>query len=113
MFLIKKILLPVFLIVLIGCGSARRSEPVKGQLENVNERILAGEKVFNKHCHSCHPRGETGVGPAINNKPLPGFMIKFQVRNGIGKMPSFGDDKISKEELDNLIKYISALKNNK
>lgn len=36
----------------------------------------------------------------INNKPLPGFLIKFQVRNGLGAMPAFSKEHVSPEELD-------------
>lgn len=61
-------------------------------------------------CNGCHPGGEAGLGPALNNKLLPGFLIKFQVRNGLGVMPSFSQDVISPEELDDLVSYLVALR---
>ncbi|MGE5680960.1 MAG: c-type cytochrome [Bacillota bacterium] len=60
----------------------------------------------------CHPQGESGLGPALNNKGyVPSFVIKFQIRNGLGVMPSFSKERISPEELDNLIEYLKALRN--
>jgi mono/diheme cytochrome c family protein len=65
-----------------------------------------------QHCHQCHPHGQGGLGPAIVNKPLPEFLMKFQVRHGLGTMPSFGAEKISSEDLDALMSYIKAVRGN-
>lgn len=114
----KKSLLP-YIILLLGsliffsCGTSRRSVPIKGPLENTGEKIVMGRKVFMEYCQQCHPHGEAGLGLAINNKPLPGFMIRFQVRNGLGVMPGFDDSVISDEELGQLVAYLKALRNNK
>ena len=69
-----------------------------------------GRHVFAQHCHTCHPGGEAGLGPALNNKPLPRALIKFQVRHGLGAMPAFTEDHVSKAELDNLAAYVVALR---
>lgn len=90
--------------------SARRSEPIVGPLPLSDAHVQRGELVFMRHCYQCHPGGEAGVGPAINNKPLPGFLIKFQVREGFGAMPAFSQHDISSEELDDLIAYLKALR---
>lgn len=63
-----------------------------------------------KKCKQRHPLGDAGLGPAINNKPLPGFMIKSQVRLGAGAMPSFSKEEINGEELDDLVEYLKALR---
>jgi len=63
-----------------------------------------------KHCNQCHPGGEGGVGPALNNKPLPGFLIKFQVRRGMGAMPAFSSQVISDAQLDSLASYLKELR---
>jgi cytochrome c5 len=63
-----------------------------------------------RECHMCHPGGDAGLGPAINNKPLPEPMIKLQVRQGMGAMPDFGEDKISAKELDALVVYLQSLR---
>jgi mono/diheme cytochrome c family protein len=98
------------LLLTIGC-SARRGEPFLGALRISEPGIARGQQVFYRDCHQCHPGGEAGLGPAINNKPLPGFLIKFQVRNGLGAMPAFSQNEISPEDLDHLVDYLKALRN--
>ncbi len=93
-----------------GCGSARRGDPIAGPLDIDSDRIAAGRKVFMTQCNQCHPGGEAGVGPALNNKPLPAFLIKFQVRHGLGVMPDFSEERINDKELDALTAYLIALR---
>lgn len=99
-------------VILLSCGTSRRSVPLKGSLDNQGEEVVMGRKVFMEYCQQCHPHGEAGLGLAINNKPLPGFMIRFQVRNGLGVMPKFEDSVISDEALDQLVAYLKALRKN-
>jgi mono/diheme cytochrome c family protein len=61
-------------------------------------------------CHQCHPGGEAGLGPSLNDKPLPGFMMKFQIRHGIGAMPAFSKDNVGDEDLDAVVAYVKALR---
>jgi mono/diheme cytochrome c family protein len=95
---------------LVGCGSARRGEPLVGPLPMTSPAIERGRQVFMAHCHQCHPGGEAGLGPAINDKPLPGFMISLQVRRGLGAMPAFSPQELSPDELNALIAYLQALR---
>lgn len=100
-----------------SCGTARRSEPIMGKLMTRNESIDHGEMVFVNNCQKCHPGGEAGLGPAINNLPIPGFALRFRVRSkafllGLGRMPSFQKHEISKHEMDDLLSYLKALKKN-
>lgn len=97
-------------VLLTACGTARRGIPVAGPMEIPSEQVAVGERVFMKNCNSCHPRGEGGVGPAINNKPLPGFLIAFQVRHGLGAMPDFDEEQISDHELDAVVAYLKYLR---
>ena len=64
-----------------------------------------------EHCQRCHPGGEAGLGPAIN--PAPGFAKRFQIRHGLGAMPAFDEKIIPDKELDNVLRYLKALKKNK
>lgn len=98
------------LLLSTGCGSARRGEPLVGDKALPNAGIALGQRVFDLNCSQCHPGGEGGLGPALNNKPLPGWLIKFQVRNGLGVMPSFSSQQISGEELDALTRYMVWLR---
>ena len=94
----------------IGCSSARRSEPIKGSLILDDQQLIAGQRAFMTSCHQCHPGGMAGLGPAINNKPLPGFMIKMQSRVGLGAMPGFSSAELPGEDLDAIVAYLKALR---
>lgn len=92
-----------------GCAGPRPEELVaEPRLEAGDEEV--GEGVFMAFCNGCHPSGLGGLGPGIINKPLPGFAMRFQVRHGLGAMPSFPERVIPDEELDALIAYIHAMR---
>lgn len=91
-----------------ACGSARRGQPFEPPLV-LDEQQARGQRVFMLQCNQCHPEGEGGLGPALNNKPLPGPAIRLQVRQGIGEMPAFGEDVISDADLDALSAYLLEL----
>ena len=93
----------------IACGTARRREPLR-VMPALDQRAARGQVVFMAKCHQCHPGGEAGLAPALNDKPFPEFLQKFQVRHGLGAMPSFSEAKISDEDLDALMKFLSVLK---
>jgi mono/diheme cytochrome c family protein len=100
-------------VLLFGaCMTARKTEPVAAPLDLSNPKVAQGQKVFFQNCHQCHPHGQGGLGPAIVNKPLPEFLMKFQVRHGLGTMPSFGAEKIPPADLDALMEYIKAVRGN-
>ncbi|MES2642486.1 MAG: cytochrome c [Myxococcota bacterium] len=99
----------LFLVLLAGCLTPRRTEPIAGPLA-LDEVSLRGEQVFLQYCHQCHPFGEGGLGWSLNEKPLPGFAIRAQTRLGLGAMPAFGPDKIDAEEMDALVHYLKVLR---
>ena len=39
-----------------------------------------------------------------------GGLIRFQVRNGLGAMPAFKEDRLSAQQLDDLIAYLDAIR---
>jgi mono/diheme cytochrome c family protein len=96
-------------LLVASCGSARRGEPVVGPVA-LSPAAARGEKTFMRNCHECHPKGEAGLAPSLNDKPLPGFLIRYQVRHGLGAMPEFGPGQISDAELDELIAYMRDLR---
>ena len=96
-------------LISLACGSARRREPLATPAA-LDQRAERGRAVFMANCHQCHPGGEAGLGPAINDKPFPEFLKKFQVRHGLGTMPSFSEQKISDEQLEDLMAYLNALR---
>jgi len=99
-----------------ACTTARRSEPIAARpVSLANERVARGYLVYMKNCQKCHPGGEAGEGPSVNNVPLPGPAIRFRVRDrafllGLGMMPSFKKDRISHDELTDLVAYMKALR---
>lgn len=98
------------LLIASACGSVRRGEPLTGPLDFSSAKVQHGRLVFQRHCYQCHPGGEGGLAPGLNNKPAPVWLMKTQVRTGLGAMPSFGKDRISAEELDDLMAYVLALR---
>jgi mono/diheme cytochrome c family protein len=97
-------------LVLASCGSSRRSVPVAGPMAFPNPEVALGERVFMRECSACHPEGEAGLAPGINNKPLPSFLIRLQIREGIGAMPSFTEREISDDEIDAVIEYLQYMR---
>jgi mono/diheme cytochrome c family protein len=95
-------------LVAAACGTARKGEPLAGELV-LDPALLEGARVYAQHCDKCHPGGEAGLGPSLNDKPLPSFLIRTQVRAGMGVMPSFGDDEIDDASLDRILDYLDAL----
>ena len=95
---------------LFSCVS-RKSEPVKGkEFVAKNARVANGERVFMSYCNKCHPGGEAGLGPSINANPAPQLVKRFQMRHGLGVMPAFKKNEISKKDLHDISKYLKAWK---
>jgi mono/diheme cytochrome c family protein len=101
----------IAIIIIVASCATRRSEPVKQRnFVTASAEVAHGEQVYMSYCHKCHPSGEGGLGPSINGSPAPNFLKKFQVRHGLGVMPSFKKDHLSKKDLHDIVKYISAWK---
>jgi len=98
------------MLTLAACSTARRSEPIIGREDPLGEQFAEGRILFMQHCHACHPGGEAGLGPAINNKPLPAGLIEFQVRHGLGVMPAFDAEHLDERELNAVSAYLVALR---
>jgi mono/diheme cytochrome c family protein len=113
-----KFIIPILITLIISCGTPKRSEPITGKMQIKSEAVANGKIVFINNCQKCHPGGEAGVGPGINNVPIPGILKRFRVRSkafllGLGRMPSFKKDKISGKEMNDLVAYLKALNKNK
>jgi len=92
-----------------GCSSARKSEIPESQFQS-DPQLAQGRVVFMHNCNQCHVLGGPGLGPALNDKPLPAAAIKTQVRVGAGAMPAFSKEDITDEQLDAAVKYLEALR---
>jgi mono/diheme cytochrome c family protein len=93
-----------------SCGSPRRGEPIIGPVTIADASIERGRMAYEKHCYKCHTQGEGGMAPAINDKPLPRFLMRFQVRHGLGTMPSFTPERISDAEVEDILNYLMDLR---
>ncbi|HMC56221.1 MAG: cytochrome C [Gemmatimonadetes bacterium] len=104
--------IPIALTVLLltACGTARRGEPLIGERRPPDAKLALGEQVFDRNCSQCHPGGESGLGPALNNKPLPRFAMKIQIRNGVGAMPRFSSNEITDEQISAVTAYLVWLR---
>lgn len=69
-----------------------------------------GRDKYMAYCQKCHPAGESGLGPGLNHNPAPGFIKRFQVRHGLGAMPAFKKDVISKNDLTDIMKFMKEMK---
>jgi mono/diheme cytochrome c family protein len=97
-------------LMIMGACTVHRGEPISEPLRIDSAQVARGERAYMVHCNKCHPGGEKGLGVALKNKPLPGAMIKAQVRAGMGAMPSFPKELLPADQLEDLIAYIKVLR---
>lgn len=102
----------VICVFALSACAIRKSEPITGKVVETKDNIKVhdGEVLYMTYCYKCHPMGEGGLGPALNPLNVPSFVKRFQVRHGLGVMPYFKKDQISKEDLHDITAYLSALK---
>jgi mono/diheme cytochrome c family protein len=96
------------LAAVAACGPARRGVPFTPPLQ-LTEQEQQGQQLFMAECHHCHPGGAAGLGPAINNKPLPGAAMHLQIRKGMGTMPAFSEQHLSNAQVDAIVAYLNKL----
>jgi len=73
---------------------------------------LTGEQIFIRTCNTCHPGGQAGMGPTLENmaKDFPNDAgLKAYIRHGKGIMPGQPKDVLNEQEMDNLIGYLRGL----
>jgi mono/diheme cytochrome c family protein len=106
----RSVLLSFIILMCMGCSSSKKEAYTVKPLSNMTEEVQEGKVLFHKHCNSCHPGGDAGLGAPIVSTSVPGFAIQFQIRNGLGDMPAFSEEEISDEEVDKIVDYIQALR---
>lgn len=105
----KQLLVLLAIAGLAAC-SARKGVPYTEPLARNTAEVQQGEVLFNQYCSPCHPSGTAGLGPALNNKFLPGFAIRYQIRHGLGAMPAFTKDELSNKETKQIAAYLKVLR---
>jgi mono/diheme cytochrome c family protein len=84
-----------------GCGTAA---------SNISDaNAPPGQVVFEKNCIRCHPYGRAGKGPNLSKKKLTPEIVRKQVRRGGLFMPSFSEEQINNEELEQLAEFVPTL----
>ena len=86
-----------------------------------------GRELFYAACHTCHPNGNAGIAPAIPRGRDPSFYArKIREGDGLGSvlsgidpnaydkesgqfMPFFGADRLSDQQIRDLIAYLKSL----
>lgn len=96
--------------LLYGCGAERRGQPEAPAVRPDNPTEVKGERLFHRWCYQCHPGGEAGLGPAINDRALPHPAIRLQIRRGVGAMPAFGEDVLSDGDVSAILAYLDEMK---
>ncbi len=100
---------PLVLLLALASCRAQRGAPFDRPVE-LDEAGRRGQLVYMRHCNSCHPNGAGGLGPALNDKPLPAPAVRLQVREGVGAMPAFPDAVIPDGALEDLLAFVSQLR---
>jgi mono/diheme cytochrome c family protein len=93
-----------------SCGSQHRGEPNGPRVVPDTVAEARGARLFSRNCYQCHPGGGSGLGPALNNKPLPEVAIRTQIREGVGAMPAFDGDMLTDDEVAAIAKYVQELR---
>lgn len=105
----RKYLFISCITVFIFSCAVRKTEPISGKVvDTTKPRIKNGESLYLTYCYQCHPSGETGLGPSVTT--VPGFLTRFQARHGMGVMPAFDKDLLSKQDLKDIALYLKKLR---
>jgi mono/diheme cytochrome c family protein len=105
-------------LMLSGCAMTEEVRRINetNQAEHVREAgrstNLTGEQLFIRSCNTCHPGGNKGFGPTLENlgKDFPDdAKLKAFLRKGKGMMPAQPKDTINDAEMDELILYLRNL----
>lgn len=102
--------LALALALAAACGRQHRGEPRAPEVKPASVEVSVGERLFRKLCYQCHPGGAAGLGPALNDKPLPEFAIRTQIRKGVGAMPAFDESWLDDREVAAIAEYVQALR---
>lgn len=95
------------MLTILSCA-VRKTQPITGKVVDVSDpRVQHGQVLYHTHCQRCHPAGEAGLGPGVTSKP--GFAKRFQIRHGLGTMPSFKKNELSKKDLKDIALYLREL----
>jgi mono/diheme cytochrome c family protein len=100
----------ISLTLMAACSPMRQGESAVGPMRMSDVSIKTGEKLYNMHCYKCHATGAGGLGPSLNDNPLPRFLISMQIRHGLGVMPAFSEQQLSDRQVEEIVDYVIAMR---
>lgn len=108
-------ILVVFIVAVIFFSPMLEVQGSSDQVSKIGN-VHNGEAVFLQKCFQCHSviEGQARLGPnlyGLMKKPHPRKTdsdVRFLLKNGQGKMPSFADT-LTQEDEDNLIAYLHSI----
>ena len=68
-----------------------------------------GKEMFDSRCGDCHPGGEEDVGPSLIATPHTPARIRQQIREGSGKMHPFSEKRLSADDVESILAYLTSL----
>jgi mono/diheme cytochrome c family protein len=97
-------------LVLAACGGDSKDEGTATPAQGGGGGSADGAQLFTDNCANCHTLAAAGaggkVGPDLDQlRPGPD-LVKTQVTNGGGSMPSF-KGKLSEEQIQAIADYVS------
>jgi mono/diheme cytochrome c family protein len=95
------------LLLATSCAPAYRGAARDGPLDTSDPAVAAGQRLFDLHCHQCHPGASAGLGPSVTPSPT---LVRLQVRLGLGAMPAFDRTVLPDADLDAIVAYVVALR---
>jgi mono/diheme cytochrome c family protein len=104
---VARLVVALLLALPLGCAPAYRGAVLSGPIDLSDPQVAEGRRLFDRHCHQCHPNASAGLGPSITPSST---IVRFQVRHGLGVMPAFGPERITDEELDALVAYLMLVR---
>ena len=91
-------------------------EPIRIDIDNPEEMLALGERIFTTTCSSCHgAEGEGGAGPALNSQQIltrdtDEMLTNFIINGGRmpnDNMPVFGD-RLTSVEIEAVVQFLRA-----
>ena len=95
-----------------SCSDPRVPNSISAEQLRSQPRLAEGQHAFMQSCNQCHPGGSGGLGPPLNDKRFPPFVLRMKVRHSIGTMPKFSEEALPDAQLDDITVYLRYLRQN-
>ncbi len=94
-----------------GGGTTTGGEAASYQGAVASTDTARGQQVYEAQCAGCHTADgdDDAYGPAVAGIGWDPAAMRRQIREGEGRMPAFGEDKISADDLEALLAYLVSV----